>query len=78
MSASPAFLVHRFDVGPRVCTLTIPQPRVGSVMSFAIEWSPSVPSDLTAEELQAYRAGRNQALAEVGRALGGCVAVVEV
>ena len=46
-------------------------------MALAIEWSPTVPSKLTADDLQQYRRERNAALAEVARVLGGPVAVVE-
>lgn len=77
MSAEAAFLTRRFSVGAYTCTLTLPRPKPGSVMALAIEWSPTVPSKLTADDLQQYRRERNAALAEVARVLGGPVAVVE-
>lgn len=77
MSAEAAFLMRRFSVGAYTCTMTLPRPRPGSVISFAIEWLPTAPPRLTAEELQQYRNERNAALAEVARALGGPVAVLE-
>ena len=77
MSAEAALLTRRFGVGKYVCTLTLPRPKPGSVMALAIEWSPTVPPKLTADELHQYRTERNAALAEVARALGGPVAVLE-
>jgi len=54
------------------------RPRAGALVSCAIEWSPSQPTRLTDDELRQYRAGRNQALAEISAQLGVNAAVVEV
>ena len=43
-----------------------------------VEWSPDVPEQLSAEELQAYQVGRNAALAEIAQELGIRVAVIDL
>ena len=78
MSAEAPFLSRRFRVGAYTCTMTVPRPRPGSVISLATEWAPSAPSRLSSKELRQYRNGRDAALAEVSRALGAPVAVMEV
>ena len=43
------------------------------------KWSPDLPDRQLSEQEQAqYRSGRDNLLAEVGKALGGNVAVVEI
>ena len=43
-----------------------------------MHWAPNAPSSLSAEEWRQYRAGRDQALAEISRELGINAAVLEV
>jgi hypothetical protein len=64
-------------VGHRTCTLTVPRPTKGKVACAVCEWSPDVPSNLTADEWSQYRAGRDQAAAELAAQLGGAAAVIE-
>jgi hypothetical protein len=78
MTAEAAALVRSFRVGPYTCTLTIPRPRVGEALCMAAEWSPEPPRRLSRKWWAQYRAGRNAALAELGRQLGGGVAVLEL
>ena len=65
-------------VGRYTATLTTPKPQPGQALSASIEWSPSTPDRLSGAELAQYRAGRNQALAEMSRRLGIRAAVVEL
>ncbi|MBI4183709.1 MAG: hypothetical protein HY521_06905 [Proteobacteria bacterium] len=78
MSAESPILTRHFSVGERTVTLTMPRPKVGGLVCMAVEWSPTVPRRLSRRELRQYRAGRDAALAEVGRVLGGPVGVVEI
>lgn len=77
MSTEAAF-TRSWCAGRYTATLTSPLPRAGEVRSAAIEWSPAVPKRLTADELHAYRAGRDQALADLSAELGIHIAVLEV
>lgn len=64
--------------GRYTCTLTLPTAKPGQPAHCSIEWSPTVPTQLTKVELAQYRAGRDSALLELARIIGGTVAVVEV
>ncbi len=77
MSAEAAF-VRSWSVGRYVCTLRLPKAKPGQPAHCSIEWSPMVPTRLTKTELAQYRAGRDAALLELARTIGGTVAVVEV
>jgi len=66
MSAQAAALSRTWKVGARyVATLTVP-PVANGVLHASIEWLPHVPRDLTPEELEAYRLGRDRAFRELG------------
>lgn len=78
MTAEAATISRTWKVGNRTVTLTLPKPKRGGVQSCVIEWAPDVPPTVSAAELAEYRAGRNAALAELARELGGNVAVLEV
>jgi hypothetical protein len=77
VSAEAATFVRSWAVGERIATLTLPHVRPGKSRAAAIEWSPSRPAKLSPSEWQQYREGRNAALAELARELGGTVALVE-
>lgn len=78
MSAEAAFAARSWPVGRYVCTLTLQRPKPGALTSCVIEWAPEQPARLTADELRQYRAGRNQALAQISAELGVNAAVLEV
>jgi len=78
MSAEAAALTRSWPVGNRTCTLTVPRPNPGAPACAVVEWSPDTPSRLTASEWKAYRAGRDQAAAELAAELGGAAAVIEL
>lgn len=78
MSAEAAILTRSWRVAGRTCTLSVPRPEPGKALSACMEWEPSPPKSMTAEDWRAYRAGRNAALAEVAAELNIAVAVVEV
>ncbi|MFO1129152.1 MAG: hypothetical protein U1E66_12050 [Rhodospirillales bacterium] len=42
-----------------------------------VEWEPDVPKRMNEREMQDYRRGRDAAMAEVARLIGGRVVVVE-
>ena len=44
----------------------------------AMEWAPDTPNQLSEREIQEYRIGRDAALEELGRKLGGAIAVIEL
>ncbi len=67
MSAEAPALIHRFQVGHRFCTITLPAPKVGSVCSGTVAWEPDLPAGLNRSELRQYRNGRDKAFAELGR-----------
>ncbi len=73
-----AAAVRTWPVGQFTCTLTVQRPRAGAVVTCTVEWSPRVPQALAPDEVTAYRAGRNRALAEVSAELGLSAAVLEV
>lgn len=79
MPAEAAIVTRSFTVGNRIATLSVPRPRPGNrATACLLEWAPTPPQRLTAQEWAEYRAGRNAALAELARELGGNVAVLEV
>jgi hypothetical protein len=79
MSAEPAILVRRWRVGRRTCTLSVPQPQPGQTLHVVVEWDPDMPvGRLNASERRQYRAGRDAAVAELARLIGGVVMAVEV
>lgn len=78
MSAEAALLTRSWKVGHRTCTLTAPRPVQGQALCAAMEWTPSEPKRLTPAELEQYRAGRNQAVAEIARELRINAAVIEL
>lgn len=65
MSAQAATLTRTWNVGRYRATLTVP-PVANGVLHACIEWLPYIPRDLTPEELEAYRLGRDRAFAELG------------
>lgn len=77
MTGIPNVLTRTWPVGDRTATLSVSRG-VGAPIHARIEWSPSAPSRLSAEEWRQYRAGRDQALAEISRELGINAAVLEV
>lgn len=78
MSAAAPVLWRSWQVGERTCTLTVPRAVRGKAAHASVEWSPDVPHRLSQAEWQQYRAGRNQAAAELARQLGGMAAVIEL
>ena len=78
MSAEAAIAVRSWPAGRFTCTLTLSRPRPGALTSCSIEWQPERPARLSADELRQYRAGRDQALAEISAQLGVNAAVVEL
>lgn len=67
MSAQAPSLTRSWQVGRYTATLTVP-PLAQGVMHAVIEWEPHCPKDLTADEQQAYRRGRDAAFRELGLA----------
>jgi hypothetical protein len=69
-----------FRVGRRFkVAMTIPSFGPGETLAMNVEWSPDVPKRrLNKREIQDYRRGRDAALAEVARLIGGNVLCVEV
>lgn len=65
MSAQAAALSRTWKVGRYTATLTVPPVKNG-VLHASIEWQPHVPRDLTPDELEAYRLGRDRAFRELG------------
>lgn len=79
MSAEAAALSKTWAVGSHyTVSLTIQKPQPGLTACAVVEWSPSMPGRLTAEERQQYRAGRDAAITELSEAMGLRVALVEV
>jgi len=66
MSATAPALVRSWQVGRYEVTLTVQSPIPGCITHALVEWSPHQPDDLTVQELEQYRAGRNAAFAELG------------
>ena len=67
-----------WKVGERTVTLTISRPTIGSDARAGFEWTPDVPTKLSAEEWVEYRAGRHAALTEIAEALQINVGVLDV
>lgn len=69
-----------FRVGKRFkCTVTVPRFEPGDTLALSFEWEPDVPQrPLTKREITDYRRGRDVALNEVARLIGGNVMCVEV
>ena len=78
MSAEAPLLMRSWRVGKFVAEITVPRPRPGEPVSVAIEWTPCLPSSLSPSEMVEYRSGRDAALQELARLLGGNVGLVEV
>jgi hypothetical protein len=78
MSAEAATLVRSWRVGRYTATLTMPRPMRGQAQSAVIEWSPSVPTELTDAEVKQYRSGRDAAIAELASRLAIRVGVLEL
>lgn len=78
MSAELPALVRRWRVGRYTVELSIPRLNGGSLGAACVEWSPALPTRLSASDLRAYRRGRDVAVAELARELGSVIAVVEV
>lgn len=77
MSAEVAF-TRTWRVGRYRATLSCPKLKPGNTAAACVEWEPEIPQRMTAAEAIKYRAGRNAALADLARELGGNVAVLEV
>lgn len=78
MTAEAAAVCRTWRVGKFDVTLTAPGAGAGAVASVVVEWDPAMPQrPLTESELRQYREGRNAALAELARVVGGPVVVVE-
>ena len=77
MSAIAPALVREFRVGRWICTITVQMPALGVVTNMAVEWSPDMPTRLSHSQLNQYRTGRDQVVAELSHRIGGSVAVVE-
>lgn len=76
MSASATF-TRTWPVGRYTATLSLPADPAGP-LALDVSWQPRVPKRLTAAELAAYRAGRNEALQAWAAASGRPVAVVDL
>jgi hypothetical protein len=77
MSAQPAFTLT-WRVGEYRATLECPRPRPGHTQCLVMSWEPSVPTRLSADEIQQYRAGRDSAVADLAEAMRVNVAVVDL
>ena len=65
---------NNFSVGIYKCLLIYDRRK-----GLRTEWSPDLPRrNLSEQELNQYRAGRDALLAEVGKELGGSVLILEV
>ena len=79
MSAEAVAFSRSWPVGTaRTCTLSVPPLKPGRPLHACIEWSPSVPSALTAAEWIDYRCGRDASVAAMAAAFGISLAVVEL
>lgn len=78
MTACSNVMERAWPVGDRTATLSVSRTVPGGSISVRVEWSPSTPTSLKASEWQQYRAGRDQALAEISRELGINAAVLEI
>lgn len=69
----PKVWENTFRVGIYKCHMTY--SKRGGIHA---DWTPDLPNrDLSEQERQQYRSGRDSLLAEVGKELGGSVLVVE-
>jgi len=75
MSASAPIATRSWKCGAWTVTLTIPQGGPGKAAMCVVEWDPSMPERLTADELEQYRRGRNEALAAIARETGLSIAM---
>ena len=78
MSGEAAVAVRSWPVGERTCTVTMQRLKPGAVVHMVVEWSPSQPKRLTADEWAQYRTGRNSALADIAVEMGINAAVLEL
>jgi hypothetical protein len=77
MSAEPVF-VRSWPVGRWTATLIVPPIIPGQRGTAAVEWSPALPGrPLTASERAQYQAGRDDAIAELGKLMGLICATLE-
>ena len=70
MSAEAVAMTRTWRVSKRRVTMTAPQTRSGQVAVASIEWRPTMPRKLSRREWKQYRAGRDEAFAELCRDLG--------
>lgn len=77
MSAEGA-LSRSWIVGRYRCSLSVPPPKLGGLSCCSVEWSPCLPTKLSAAELATYTARRDAAIAEVASELGIKALVVEL
>ena len=66
-------LTHEFRVGIRGCKILL-DTNTGFMK---VKWEPGPPRNMTDQELEQYREGRDALLAKAGEMLGGSVLVVE-
>jgi len=66
-------VTNTFRVGRFICEMTFADGHLSA------QWSPDVPKrgSLSRKEVEQYRAGRNALMAEVAKAIGGDVLVLE-
>jgi len=76
--AGTASSSRTWQVGNRKVSLAVSRPGPLAPIQASMHWAPNAPSSLSAEEWRQYRAGRDQALAEISRELGINAAVLEV
>jgi|APTNR8051073442_1049403.scaffolds.fasta_scaffold00566_9 hypothetical protein len=79
MTGNPPLVQSVFRVGKRWRVhLTVPAIAPGEAMALDMEWYPAVPDRrLNKREAADYRRGRDAALAEVAKTIGGGVLVLE-
>jgi hypothetical protein len=77
MSGESGF-TRSWQVGKYTATLSCARPQPGQAMAASIEWDPSLPDRLSDQEVAAYRAGRDHALAELSVEMNVHVAVKEI
>jgi hypothetical protein len=65
-------ITNTFRVGRFTCKLTFADGQLSA------EWRPGLPKRLSGKEWKAYRAGRDALIAEVAKAIGGGVLLVDV
>ena len=79
MAAEAAALARSWSVGRWTVTVTLPQVAPGQMCHAVIEWSPAMPTrPLSKSQMRQYRRGRNLAVAELARALGGPALLLEL